>query len=93
MSAKHPYWCHVPSGSTRTVLQALEDAHIRSYTTAMMSSHDALLHSEETIVELVDFGTGWKYQSYHVSEIDQLEQEFELKFDRMLAYLDYLASE
>ena len=87
-----PYWCHVPFDSASEILRCLEDAHIRSYTTSMYSSHDALLYAEESIVEIVDFDSYWKYQSFHITEVDQFEKEFELSYNKMLAYLTYLAT-
>ena len=88
-----PYWCRIPDGEAPYLLRLLEDAFIREYVTAMHSSHDSLLYSEEDLVEIVDFDNYWKYQSWHESEVEELNPSFELIFTNMVEYLKLVIKE
>ena len=83
----HPYWCVVPRHMGKTVCQAMEDAHIRSYTTINQSSHDDLVEGKKQVVELVDFDTYWKYKALRWDELDETIASLELSVNQMLEYL------
>lgn len=87
------YWCKVPASQASDIVRRLEDAHIRSYNTSIYKSHDAILNCEESTVELVLFDGHMKYASSHQEEVEHLDAELEVSYDKMVEYLMYLASE